>query len=143
MNVDPVLVLLQMIPFLLAVVGLWFIIFKPTLKLLEAREQAIVGARKEAEALQARLQAKIDEFEDRLKEANAAGVAERNRLRAETAAREGEIQDAARAEAETLLRVARDRIQAEAQAGRLLLHREAETLGRDIAGAVLGREVSP
>lgn len=141
MHIDPILVLLQMVPFLLAVFGLWFIIFKPTLKLLEAREARIVGARKEAEALSARLDAKVAEFEDRLQEANAAAAAERTRLRRETAARENEILGQARTEAERLAQEARTRIQAEAAAGRALLRREADGLARDIAGTVLGREV--
>ncbi len=141
MHLDPTLILLQMIPFLVAVIGLWVIIFKPVLNLLQAREERIVGYRQDADRRAAEVKTKVDDFDARLQEASQAATVERARLRREIALKEGEIQEMTRAEGERMTLEARAQIRAAAEEGRILLRREAETLSRDIASIVLGREV--
>ena len=65
MNIIPDLVLtaLLMAPFLVLVAGMHFILYKPMLAYLDARANATVGARKEAEELQARAASRLNEWE--------------------------------------------------------------------------------
>jgi F0F1-type ATP synthase membrane subunit b/b' len=73
MNIIPNLYLLsiQLIPFLVSVVALYLIIFKPMLAYLSERSSMTDGAKAEAEALLEKVQAQVEEHETRLTEANA------------------------------------------------------------------------
>lgn len=135
------LLLLQTIPFLIALVGLHFIIFKPMLAMLAERERNIGGFRKEAELLQEEVATKLEELEGRLAEARVQAAAERGRLRVQATAAEQEIIGAARTKAEAILAEARERIAGERAAAAEQLEAQAVELSRTIAGGVLGREV--
>ncbi len=135
------MILLQAIPFLIALIGLHFIIFKPVLALLAEREKNIHGFRKEADSLKDEVAAKMAELEERLASARAEAATERSRLRAEAVAAEQEILGAARGRAETLIAEARAEIAAESAAASAQLETHATELSRAIATRVLGREV--
>ena len=141
MDLDPVLIGLQVIPFLVALVGLHFIIFKPMLRYLERRERSIADDRREAEALQGQVEEKVAELENKLATARAEAASERQRLREQIRAEEQEILDRARERADALVEEARTQIAAEREAARRTLRDETETLARDIAASVLGRAV--
>jgi len=135
------LLLLQAIPFLLAVVGLHFIILKPMLAMLAERERNITGFRKEADLLQEEVAAKLAELEGRLGEARAEAAVERARLRVEAAHQEQEIIGAARGRADALLAEARATIAAEHAAASAQLEAQAVGLSQSVASRVLGRRV--
>lgn len=141
MEINPILIALQVIPFLVVLVGLHFIIFKPMLRLLADREKAIVQDRKDAEKLEGEVQQKMDELEERLAQAKAAANADRRERREEIRQREEEILAEARAEADQMVDQARAEIEREAEAARRTLREESETLARDVATSVLGRAV--
>lgn len=136
------MILLQLVPFLVAIGGLYLIIFKPMLAMLAEREKNIHGFKREAELLQEEVAAKVTELETRLVEARAEASAERAQLRQQAADAEGEILAAARAQADQLLGEARSKIAEERDAASAQLRSSAATLSQQIAGAVLGRPVS-
>ncbi|MCP4872980.1 MAG: ATP synthase F0 subunit B [Proteobacteria bacterium] len=135
------LLLLQAVPFLLAVAGLHFIIFKPMLAMLAERERNITGFRKEAELLQEEVAGKLAELEERLAAARGEAAAERGRLRTEAAAAEQEILAAARGRAEAHLEEARATLAAEHAAASVQLEAHAAELSRSVASSVLGRQI--
>ena len=69
MNIIPIptLLVLQLFPFLLTLVALYFIIFKPMLKYLEERDENIKGAQLKAKELEQQSKEKLDELNNRLK----------------------------------------------------------------------------
>ncbi len=133
------MILLQAIPFVVALVGLHVIIFKPMLAMLAERERNIHGFRKEAELLQDEVSGKLAELEERLAGARAEAGAERNRLRAEAKKAEDEILAAARAKADAALSEARATLESDTAAARTQLEATAAQLSRQIASTVLGR----
>ncbi len=141
MDLNPVLIGLQVIPFLVALVGLHFIIFKPMLRYLGRRERSIADDRREAEVLQGQVEEKVAELENKLATARAEAASERQRLRDQIRAEEQEILDRARERADALVEEARTQIAAEREAARRTLRDETETLAKDIAASVLGRAV--
>jgi F-type H+-transporting ATPase subunit b len=141
MEINPILIGLQVIPFLVVLVGLHFIIFKPMLRLLAEREKAIVQDRKDAEELEGQVQEKMTELEERLAQAKAAANADRRERREEIRQREEEILTEARNKAEVMVDKARAEIEAEAEAARRTLREESEGLAKDVASSVLGRAV--
>ncbi len=135
------MILLQLVPFLVAVGGLYLIIFKPMLAMLAEREKNIHGFKREAELLQEEVAGKLSELEARLVEARTEALAERGRLRQEASEAEGKILAAARTQADALLEEARARIAQEREAASASLKSSAATLSQQVAGAVLGRPV--
>ncbi len=135
------LILLQAIPFVLALVGLHFIIFKPVLALLAEREKNIHGFKKEAELLQEEVDARLSELEVKLTDARAQAMAERNRLRQEALESEQEFIAAARERSEQVIEEARGVLAAEQATARAQLEAAAQGLSKDIASRLLGREI--
>jgi len=135
------LILLQAIPFVIALVGLHFIIFKPVLALLAEREKNIHGFKKEAELLQEEVDARLSELEVKLTDARAQAMAERNRLRQEALESEQELIAAARERAEQVIEEARGVLATEQATARAQLEAAAQGLSKDIASRLLGREI--
>ncbi len=132
---DPWLIVLQAIPFALAILLLDRIIYRPMLAYLLDREEAIEGSRRRAAELQAEVERAVGEYEQRLAEARKRAAALRKQLR-----------DAALAEREALL--ARERQAAEAEVdeavARIREAREAaaqelEKIARQLAGEIARR----
>lgn len=132
---------MQTLPFLVALVALHFILFKPLLAYLSGRESATVGAREEAARLEAEVQTRMAELEANLGKAHAEARAARAEARVGALAREQEILSQARAEAEVELQQALERVRGESQEASATLRTTAVTLSRDIANQVLGRSI--
>ena len=138
---DPILALLQVLPFLVLMLGLHFILFKPMLAYLEARDHATVGARHEAEALAAKAEAKLRDYEQALEKA-------RNEVAEFRAARRAEAQKvytakvaSAREAADKRLGSAMATIATESREARSQMGGRARALAVDAASQVLGRPV--
>lgn len=141
MEIDPILIVLQLIPFLFVLVGLHFIIFKPMLHLLEEREKNIVKDREVAALEEARVKDQMDELEQKLSRAKAKANEERQALREEIRKGEQEILDRARAQGDVLVTEARSQIETERKAASRALREETDALANEIASSVLGRSV--
>ncbi len=141
LGIDGSLIRLQTIPFVLALLGLNWLIFRPMLTMLAEREKNIHGYRKEAELLQGELDGKLSELDARLAAARAEASAERDRLRAESKVAEDAISARARAEADAILTEARAKLAADTVAARDSLAGAAADLSQQIAARVLGRSL--
>ncbi len=136
------LVALQTLPLLVSLAALYFIIFKPMLAYLAARESLIEGDRAEADRMEKEVEAKLEEVEQRLTAARAEVTELRARLRAEaTEAADVQIREA-QAAANAKMTEAIAQIHAERDAARAELAETARSIAADIAGRVLGRSVA-
>jgi len=140
-EVSALMIVLQAIPFVVAVGGLYLIIFKPMLAMLAERERSIHGYAKEAELLQEEVAGKMTELEDRLVEARAEATAERSRMRQEALNAEQETLSAARTRAEGILDEARAELARETDKASAELKATTAGLSLQIASNVLGREL--
>lgn len=138
---DPLVVALQLVPFLLTIFALHFIIFKPMLEYLDDREKAQSGGKDEADALRGRIDEKTSDYESRL----AAARNEVVDLRAErrgAATHEAEARLAeARKQADVKVEGALADIDKERAAAAGGLEAVSRELADDIAGQVLGRDL--
>ena len=139
---NPSLIALQMVPFLVTLGALYFIIFKPMLDYLDAREQVIASDRAEADRLQSELADKMADYEARLTAARAQVTELRAKLRADAQAAADERLHAAHAQAEEQVAAAVAVIHQERDAARGQLEATARALGSDISARVLGRTVA-
>lgn len=138
---DPLVVALQLVPFLLTIAALHFIIFKPMLEYLDDREKAQSGGKDEAGALRGRIEEKTADYEARLAQARNEVVdlraERRSAAAAEAEARLSESRHASEAKVEAALAD----IDAERQAAAKGIEQASAELANDIAGQVLGRSL--
>lgn len=139
---NPSLIALQMVPFLVTLGALYFIIFKPMLGYLEAREQVIQGDQAEAERLQKELDEKMTDYETRLAAARRQVTELRARLRSEAQADADDRIAEAQAQADAKVAEAVAVIHQERDAARGQLEATARALASDISARVLGRTVA-
>lgn len=132
------------IQFALFLVLFWVsnkLLFQPYLQLRERRKAGIEGARAEADRMTASADAKLADYEKQLASARDRANEEGRKVRAEAAAHEKDVTDKARAEAQKAIDQATSTMKQEADAARLQLLPQANTLARQIATKLLGREV--
>jgi len=134
-------VFVQLAMFFVAFLALRSLVFKPMVALLDAREEAIDGAKDLAKKLEGEVKEKQAAFEAELKKVRATSGDERDRLRAEGQALEHKLLEKVRIETQELVVDARKRLEGEAQLVRQQLTAQRPELAREIASKVLGREV--
>jgi F-type H+-transporting ATPase subunit b len=139
---DPIHVGLLALPFLVAVAGAHFILWKPMLAYLEGREETVEKDVKEAAELEASAEQQLSTLEQRLAGARARVIDVHSEARGRAQAREAEILAAARTAAEQRVSEAVAAIATERKAAAAALESTATELSRDIASKVLGREVA-
>lgn len=133
--------LIQMVIFVLVYMTLARFVFGPILKIFAERDQRMTGDREEAKHLVERAEGRIREYEERVEKAKAEGKNLKGNLLRDAAQRERDILSAAREEG--LKRIAEARKSLEEEGKNLLpeIAREADSIGKQMAGVVLGRAV--
>ena len=139
---DPLQVLLNTLPFLVAVLGMYRIILKPTLDHLLAREAAISGGQDEAASIEAEISARMAAYETKVAQARGEIAALRAERRAEAQAKYDEIVGAARTEAEGKIEAAVGEITAAKDAAAGQLKTMSGEIADQVAGQVLGRTLT-
>ena len=134
-------VFVQLAMFFIAFFVLRALVFKPMIALLDAREEAIDGAKEQAKRLEVEVREKQTAFEGELRRVRGVSGEERDRLRAEGLELERRLLEKVRVETQQLVSDAKTRLDAEAQLARQTLAAQRPELAREIASKVLGREV--
>jgi F-type H+-transporting ATPase subunit b len=133
--------LLQFANFMILLVVLNALLYKPLRAALAARKATIDGDLAQARATEEQIQAQVAEYEAKLQEARQRGSQERTALRQAAVAEEGRLLGAANEAASRRLQELKGQVADEAAAARQALRGETEALARQIAGKVLGRSV--
>lgn len=134
---DPWMLFLQAVPFTLTLWMLHTVLFKPMVAYLEARDEAIYGSRRDAETLQAKAAAKLEEYEAALSSARREAASARAEARRE-AQDEREVKvAAAREAAEKKINEAIATISGEKELAKKELNRIATGLADEITVTVL------
>ncbi len=135
-------VLIMLGIFLLLVLLLWLVLWRPYLRVRDERVARTDGAREKAEQLAAEARARLERVEARLAEARRSGDAETARLRQEAQAREQKIIGDAQEAARRLMTEARAKLDATVANEKAMLEQQMELLARDIAEKALGRSLA-
>ena len=128
--------------FLLAMVVLTQLLWKPYLRIRAERGARVEGFKEEAKRMDADANARFAKVEAQLADARRVGSAERTRVRVSAQAREQEIISAAQAREPQTLIEARARVEKAMATERANLASRAELLGRQAAEKVLGRKIA-
>ncbi len=125
------------LPFLVALAGLWVILWGPLMQYLDDRENATVGARKEAAEFERLAEERASRLEEQLAEARAQIQQLYAEARSRALVKEANIVSAARAKAEEELAEAHARVADERLKAKAELETMARTLSTDIVDSLL------
>lgn len=138
---DPMLVLVQVVPFLVLLAGLHVLLFKPMLDYLDVRHAATDGARAEAARLREATGAQLDRYEAAVTSARNEVAELRATRRAAAHAEHARRIVGARTEADGVVRGEVARLREETTAARQELSGRSRSLAQELARRVLGREL--
>lgn len=133
--------LIQIINFLVLLIALNFILFKPIRKVMQEREQGISAAFGDAKAAQDRMQGLMESYNTSLAEAKQKATTSYNTMYQQGLDAQRDMIAAERAKAGEALDKARAEIAAASTAARADLRKEAERLSQEITAKMLGRAV--
>ena len=138
---DPIAVLLNVVPFLIAIMGMYYIILKPMVAYLDERNEAIEGGKNEAAVSEERIVERTNDYDVQLAAARQQIAGLRSDRRAEAQdAYESVIADV-RQETEGSIAKAIDEIQAARAGAEATLQQSADELANAVAERGLGREM--
>lgn len=132
---------IQLANFLVLLIALNFILFKPIRQAIQEREQGIGSALGDAKAAQNRMQALLDQYNASLAEAKQKATTTFNTFYQQGLDAQRGLISAERAKAGELLDKARAEIATASAAARADLKKDAEKLSQDITSKLLGRAV--
>lgn len=132
---------IQFVNFLVLLAVLNVLLYKPIRKVIAERQEKIAAAKNRAEGVDQDVQAKMAEYEARLKEMKSGAADERGALVKEAQAEEAQILETARKEASETLATIKSRVAQEAADARTVLQEQAKLLSVDICEKVLGRSL--
>lgn len=115
------------------------LLIKPLTKTMEARQQAIDSARALAERAAAEARGATEEFERKIAAARGEVYRQMDEMRKVANDERAGLLEATRAEAHAALTEATAKLQADTAAARAQLRGDAEKLGNEAAGRILGR----
>jgi F-type H+-transporting ATPase subunit b len=133
--------LIQIGNFVVLLVALHYILFKPIRAIMQERAQTIGGALADARAAQEKMQGLLERYNVSLADAKQKAAAAYNALYQQGLDAQRDMITAERTKAGDLLDKARAEIAATANAARSDLRTEAEKLSKDISSKLLGRAV--
>jgi len=139
---DPLQVVLNMLPFMVTIVGLYLIILKPMVDYLLEREVAIQSGHDEAARIEAEINSRMSEYELQLARAREEVVALRAGKRAEAQVKYDEVISKARTEAEAQIASAVGEIGVAHTAASTQLKAMSGEIADKIANQVLGRTLT-
>lgn len=140
-DINPAFVAVQFVLFALLLVVMKPLLFDPLLKVFEAREARTDGARADAREMQEQAGELLVRYRDELAKVNRVASEEREKLRADAARTEAKVLAEAREVSNKIVEEGRARIAAEMLTLRSDFAARSPALARDVASAVLGREV--
>lgn len=133
--------IIQLINFGILVLVLNIFLYKPIRKVLADRRSTIDSAREKSVSVDAEVQAKMAQYEERLQAAKAEAGARRAEALKVAQAEETALLETARKNASEMLFSIRAKVSKEADDARDLLKKEAELLSGDICEKILGRSL--
>ncbi len=139
-NLDQTL-LVQMVNFIILVLVLNYLLYKPLLKIIDERKERIEGTLEEAERMMKEAERKLEEYNSRIRQARqqAQQIVAEGRLKASE--EQKRILASVRKETEERLEKLQRELEAQKASAREVLRRQAEVLSIRIAERVLGRSI--
>ena len=133
--------LVQIVTFLLLVVALNFILYKPILAIIDRRKKQLEELENEVALFRASVDKKVFEYDEKLKQAKANAAELKKEIINEGADQAKQIVDAVRNEIPVMTQEFQQKMDKELDVARQILQGQSRNLSLEIATKVLGRSV--
>jgi len=133
--------LIQFVNFIILLILLNSILFRPIRRIMQQRKETIDGGHSRAKELEGAIEEKMARYQAQLQEAKLKGNQERAEMRQAAASEEMSVLGAAQDEASAHLQQIKNRVAAEAASAQKTLRNETEALAAQVAAKVLGRAI--
>ncbi len=140
-NID-VSVIYQMINFLVLLIVLNFILYRPIRNVIRQRQREFQELQAEIEKFHRDRELRIKELEENLKEARQQGLEEREKLREEALTEERRIIEEISTKVEKEIREFQGKLSEEMKQVREQLMGQIEVFSKELASKILGRSIS-
>jgi F-type H+-transporting ATPase subunit b len=131
--------IVQLVIFLILMFLLTRLLFRPIMKVIQARDQLISGGKGQADSFNRQAKELMEQYQAGLAEAKKRALQEWERLRAEGLAVEAQTVKGANEEGQRMLSELKQALQAESGKARESLSKQAELISAEIAAKLLGR----
>lgn len=131
----------QMANFIILIVILNFILYKPLLKILDAREEKLAASDQEVKDLNASIEKKVAEYEDKIRQAKLEAMNQRNEIQKGGSDQAKQIIDETRAELAKIMEEFQGKLDQEISQAKLVLKSQSAGISSEIAEKVLGRSL--
>jgi len=132
---------IQIINFLLIIFVLNLLLYKPLLKILEKRQEQISASEKEVGDLNLTIEKRMAEYEAKIQKAKLEAMEQRHGILQEGADVSKKIMDEARADIVGMMEQFQEKLKAEMDQARNVLHNSSRKISMEIAEKVLGRSI--
>jgi len=139
-NLD-VTIWVQMVNFLVLIVILNVLLYKPILAAIENRKRRLQEADDEVKRLNKTVEDKVAEYEEKLRLAKVDAMNRKSEILKEAADQAKAIIDAQRAKIPAMMAEFQARVAKEIEEARKVLARQSEKISAEIAQKVLGRSI--
>ena len=133
--------LVQIVTFLLLVVALNFILYKPILAIIDRRKKQLEELENEVALFRASVDKKVFEYDEKLKQAKANAAELKKEIINEGADQAKQMVDAVRNEIPVMTQEFQQKMDKELGVARQVLQGQSRNLSLEIATKVLGRSV--
>lgn len=133
---------LQFLNFIILLIILNKLLYRPLMKIINERRETIEGSHAKAKELETEIDEKMRRYQQQLDDAKSLATEERNKLKKAAAEEESKILSEAHGKATAQLQIIKEQVADEADKAAIALKNEAQTLAGQIATKVLGRELA-
>ena len=132
---------IQMANFLVLIVILNYLLYKPILAILDKRKQRLDESEEEIKRLNQTVEQKAAEYEEKLRQAKQAALDKKSEILKEAAESAKAIIDEKRGKIPAMLAEFQARVNKEVESARQILRDQSEKISSEIAEKVLGRSL--
>jgi len=132
---------IQMANFLVLIVILNYLLYKPILAILDKRKQRLDESEEEIKRLNQTVEQKAAEYEEKLRQAKQAALDKKSEILKEAADSAKAIIDEKRSKIPAMLAEFQARVNKEVESARQILRAQSEKISSEIAEKVLGRSL--
>jgi len=130
---------IQIINFLVLIFVMNVLLYKPILGIIDRRRKQFEDSEAEVKRLQETVEQKMADYEEKLRQAKAAAVEQKNEIIRQGTEEAKAVVDAVRAEVPGMMEAFHVRMDSEIGAARKVLAEQSQALSVEIAEKVLGR----
>ncbi|GAB7021960.1 ATP synthase F0 subunit B [Salidesulfovibrio brasiliensis] len=132
-------ILIQLVNFLITLVGLNILLFRPIREIIKQRRDLMAGQMDKIETFSSQAESKLKGYEEQLQAARQEGNEVRNKLRDEGVAEEQKLLSVAGEEASQTLKAARTEIDGQVKTAMEALAKDIETYANKATDKILGQ----